>query len=65
MTREKALKVSRALDAIEMFEAFADELEHFLDINGADVPNFDNFRYSLGLLVQDELFRRKTALEEL
>lgn len=65
MTREKALEVSRALDAIDMFEAFADELEYFLDTNGADVPNFDNFRYSLDLLVQDELFRRKTALEDL
>ena len=65
MTREKALEVSKTLDAIEMFEVFIDELEYFLDINGVDVPNFDNFRYSLDLLVQDELFRRKTALEDL
>ena len=65
MTREKALEVSKALDAIDMFEVFIDELEHFLDSSGTDVPNFDNFRYSLDLLIQDELFRRKTALEDL
>lgn len=65
MTREKALEVSRALDAIDMFEAFADELEHFLDTNGADVPNLDNFKYLIGLTIQAELSNRKRVLEEL
>ena len=65
MTREKALEVSKALEAIEMFEVFIDELEHFLDTNGADVPNFDNFRYLVGLTAQAELSNRRQALEEL
>ena len=65
MTKERAFEVSKALEAIEMFEAFADELEHFLDTNGADVPNLDNFKYLIGLTIQAELSNRKRVLEEL
>ena len=65
MTRERAFEVSKALEAIEMFEVFVDELEHFLDTHGADVPNFDNFKYLVGLTAQAELSNRKQVLEEL
>ena len=64
MTREKALKVSRALDAIDMFEALADKLEQVIDEFG-DVPDIGSFKWKLEDLIGKELELRNAVLEEL
>ena len=40
MTREQALKASRALDAIESFEMLADHIENVIDQYADDIPDF-------------------------
>ena len=65
MTREKAVKVSRALDAIDAFEALADHIENVIDMYADDVPEIGSFKWELNQLLERELERRKAVLEEL
>lgn len=65
MTREKALEASIALDAIDGFETFIDEINKAV----VEVEDFivlsSSFKLKLENLLQTELLRLKTVLEEL
>ena len=61
MTREEALAASNALNDIENFEMFMDEIERVLRLDLVS-PEFD---YELNLLLQNELARLNEALEKL
>lgn len=65
MTREKAMKVSRALDAIDMFELFMDRIEQVLAEEGADTPDMGHVAFEMRKVMEMELERRKAVLEEL
>ena len=65
MTREQALKVSRALDAIDSFEMLADHIEGVIDRYADDVPDIASFKWKLSQLLEQELELRKAVLEEL
>lgn len=65
MTRERALEVARALDAIEAFEAFMDEIDAAI-ANAEDYGFFSpDFKLEMGNLMQAEYLRLKNELEEL
>ena len=65
MTREKALEASRALDAIDGFEAFMDEITKAV-LLAEDFAEFSpDFKLELDNLLQAELLRLKNVLEEL
>ena len=61
MTREKALEAYRALDAIEGFEAFMDEVNKAVLV--AELS--PDFKLELDNLLQAELLRLKNVLEEM
>jgi hypothetical protein len=65
MTREQALKASRALDAIESFEMLADHIENVIDQYADDIPDIASFKWRLSQLLEQELELRKAVLEEL
>lgn len=64
MTREKALEVSRALDDVDGFEAFMDEIYKVVDIF-SDTCDLKDFALHLEHTMAQELKRRKAVLEEL
>lgn len=65
MTREKALDVSKALDAIDNFEAFMEEIDKAV-VNAEDFALLSpDFKLELENLMQAELMRLKTILEEM
>lgn len=64
MTREKAVAVSQALDAIDSFEVLADQIMHVIQMNG-DIPDIDAFECELGQFLEAELQRRREVLEKL
>ena len=64
MTREKAVAVAQALDAVDLFEVLADQIMHVIQMNG-DVPGIDAFEYELGQFLEAELQRRREVLEKL
>ena len=65
MTREKALDVSKALDAIDNFEAFMEEVDKVV-VNAEDfAPLSPDFKLELENLMQAELMRLKVVLEEM
>ena len=65
MTRERALEIARALDAIEAFEAFMDEVDASI-ANAEDYGFFSpNFKLEMENLMQTEYLRLKNELEEL
>jgi hypothetical protein len=64
MTREQALKASKALDDIDGFEALMSMIER--DINeAADMCDINEFSQILLDLMDTELERRKKVLESL
>ena len=65
MTREKALETSRALDAIDGFEAFMDEIDKAVLLAEDFVELSPDFKLELDNLLQAELLRLKNVLEEL
>lgn len=65
MKREKAVEISKVLDALESFEMFEDNLESFLREYEEIVPDFHSFRYELMLMVENERTKRTAKLEEL
>lgn len=65
MTREKALEASMALDAINGFEDFMDEIDKVVAKTEDFTVLSSNFKLKLETLLQAELFRLKTVLEEL
>ena len=65
MTREKALKASRALDAIDGFEAFMDEIDKAVLVAEAFAELSPDFKLELDNLLQAELLRLKNVLEEM
>ena len=64
MTRERAVAVAQALDAIDSFEVLADQIMHVIQMNG-DIPGIDAFEYELGQFLEAELQRRREVLEKL
>lgn len=65
MTREKALAASKALDAIDNFEAFMEEVDKVV-VNAEDFAPFSpDFKLELENLMQAELMRLKAILEEM
>lgn len=65
MTKEKANKVARALEAIQSFEYFMDRIEQVLLEEGADCPEMGHVAYELRKVMEMELERREAVLEEL
>lgn len=65
MTREKALEASRALDAIDGFEAFMDEIDKAVLLAEDFIELSPDFKLELDNLLQAELLRLKTVLEEM
>lgn len=65
MTREKALAASRALDAIDGFQAFIDEVDAAVkDAEDFTLFNSD-FKIALYNLMEDELARLNQELANL
>ena len=65
MTREKALKASRALDAIDGFEAFMDEITKAVLLAEDFAELSPDLKLELDNLLQAELLRLKNVLEEM
>ena len=65
MTREKALEASRALDAIDGFEAFMDEIDKAVLVAEDFSELSPDFKLELDNLLQAELLRLKNVLEEM
>ena len=65
MTRKKALEASRALDAIDGFEAFMDEITKAVLLAEDFAELSPDFKLELDNLLQAELLRLKNVLEEL
>lgn len=65
MTREKALAASRALDAVDGFQAFMEEIDKAV----AEADDFSTlnpeFKMALNKLLEDELARLNQELEDL
>ena len=64
MERTKALQVSRALESLDSFEVFADQIEHLV-CEWDDVYVSTDFVNRLLALMDEEHERRKKVLEEL
>lgn len=65
MTRKKALEASRALDAIDGFEAFMDEIDKAVLVAEDFAELSSDFKLELDNLLQAELLRLKNVLEEM
>ena len=65
MTREKALEASRALDAIDGFEAFMDEIDKAVLLAEDFAELSSDFKLELDNLLQAELLRLKNVLKEM
>ena len=64
MTREKAVKVSRALDNVEGFEIFIDEVLTAAD-NARDTCDVERFIPKLRMFLEEELKVRNEVLASL
>ena len=65
MTREKALAASRALDAVDGFQAFMEEIDKAVE-DAEDFALFNpEFKMALYKLLEDELARLNQELEDL
>lgn len=65
MTREQALAASRALDAVDGFQAFMEEIDKAV-IDAEDFALFNpDFKIALYKLMEDELARLNQELEDL
>ena len=65
MTREKALEASKALDAIDGFEAFIEVINKAI-LEEEDFAELSpDFRLELDNLLRTELMRLKNVLEEM
>ena len=65
MTRKKALEASSALDAIDGFEAFMDEIDKAVLVAEDFAELSPDFKLELDNLLQAELLRLKNVLEEM
>lgn len=64
MEREKAVKVAKALDSIDSFELFADEVEKIVQ-DWDDCFVSSDFITRLYALMDEEMAKRKKVLEDL
>lgn len=65
MTREQALAASRALDAVDSFQAFMDEVDKAVK-DAEDFALFNpEFKMALYKLLENELARLNQELEDL
>ena len=65
MTREKALAASRALDAVDGFQAFMDEIDKAVK-DAEDFALFNpEFKMALNELMENELARLNKVLADL
>ena len=65
MTREKALEVCSALDAIVNFEEFVAEIEEMINKTEDFTPLSLDFKVKLKCLLQTEQLRLENVLEEM
>ena len=65
MTREKALMASRALDAIEGFQAFKDEIDRAIENVEDLAPLSIEFVQELDALLRKEEKRLEKVLEDM
>ena len=65
MTREQATKISQALDGIEQFECFFDEIENAFQHSEFYGSVADFFEAEIIPVMEAELTRRKQVLEEM
>ena len=65
MTREQATKISQALDGIEQFECFFDEIENTFQHSEFYGSVADFFETEIIPVMQAELARRKKMLEDM
>ena len=64
MTREKALEASRAVDVIDGFEAFMEQVDMIMGDYEYNCLSVE-FRISLNALMKTELARLEKVLEDL
>lgn len=65
MTREKAIEISRALDAVDSFEVVMDIMESGI-IKAEEVGiDIKDFKIALRKLMVEEYERRKKVLEDI
>lgn len=65
MTREKALEASRAIDAIDGFRIFMEEIDRAI-VNAEELMTFDpRFTLALNELIEAELARLEQVLVDL
>ena len=65
MTREKALAASRALDAIEGFQTFKDEIDRAIENTEDIAPLSIEFVQALDALLRKEEKRLEKVLEDM
>lgn len=65
MTREKAIEISRALDAVDSFECVMDIMESAIIKSEESGIDIKDFKIALRQLMVDEYNRRKKVLEEI
>ena len=65
MTREKALEVCSALDAIENFEGFIEEINEIITKTEDFTPLSHDFKIELKYLLQEEHLRLENVLKEM
>ena len=65
MTREKALAASRALEAIEGFQAFKDEIDRAIETAEDLAPLSIEFVQALDALLRKEEKRLEKVLEDM
>jgi hypothetical protein len=65
MTRENAAKVMRALEDIENFEYFCEEIDTTLMRSEAYISVLDFYQREISPALNRELARRKKVLEEM
>lgn len=65
MTREKALMASRALDAIEGFQIFMEEVDRAIESAEELTPLSTDFKQALDVLLREEQKRLEKELEDM
>lgn len=65
MTRAKALEASRALDAVDGFQAFMDEVDKAIQVGEDFATLSPEFKAALNELLETELARLNKVLADL
>ena len=65
MTREKALEACRALEAIDGFHFFIDEVDKAIESAEELAPFSPKFMHAFNVLLETELLRLEKVLEDI